>query len=91
LTRLENGGKGMEKKIFRLNRKYSSNYALFIIEGDVVTYKHFEFYTGPLVEEKSLSLEEGRELYREMVSNKVKPLSSDVYRIDWVPATEAKA
>lgn len=66
------------RKEFRLNQKGCSIYALFIIEEDRVTFRKFKFYTGPQMDnDKVITLEEGRELYRQMLNEKTKFLPFD--------------
>jgi len=73
-------------KVFRLNRCFSSNYALFVIEGDVVTFRQFTFYTGELVREERMGLQAGRDLYRQMIASRVKTHHYDKKSFrEWVP------
>jgi len=59
-------------KTIRLNRKGNSNYALFIIDetSGTVDFRMFKFYTGPMTEDKTMTINEGRNLYKEMINQK---------------------
>lgn len=73
-------------KTYRLNRRGSSNYALFIINGESVTFRQFRFYTGPIDKEETMTLEEGRKLYKEMIEKKIQFLPHDNRLVnEWIP------
>ena len=73
-------------KTFRLNHKGTSNYALFQVDGNKVVFKSFEFYTGPLLEEKEMNLEDGRMKYAAMLNETAEFLPHDKRQVKvWVP------
>jgi len=54
-------------KTFRLNKKFDSQYTLFVVNGDTVTVRRFEYYTGPQIgKDQSLSSCAARKLYLKM-------------------------
>ena len=55
---------------FRLNRKFSSEYTLFVINKDKVEFHRFSYYLGPEIETKQMGLTEGRTLYAQMLAEK---------------------
>ena len=58
------------KKTFRLNRKYSSEYALFTVNDNKVKFHRFEFWGGPELECREMNLAKGRVLYAQMLTEK---------------------
>jgi hypothetical protein len=59
------------KKTFRLNRMNCSEYALFIVDVDAnsVSFRHFEYYTGPTIEEETLTIPASRKQYQDMLNS----------------------
>ena len=60
-----------QKTTHRLNRKDSQEYALFIIDQDAdkATFRRFEYYTGPILEERETTIEKARVKYAAMVAS----------------------
>ena len=81
-------GKG-RMQTFRLNRKFSSEYALFIINGDGVEFRRFAYLGGPEIECKEMNLTAGRALYAQMLAEKQQVghhlLPSEHRTVIWVP------
>ena len=81
-----------QKTTHRLNRKGTSNYALFVVDeaDNKVDFRRFEFYTGPCLEERQMTVDEARALYREMVNSRVKLNHYDAEaNQEWVPVRES--
>jgi len=58
------------KQVFSLQKDNDTEYVLFIVRGKTVEYRHFEYYTGPTIEERrAVPIEEARAKYRAMLSN----------------------
>lgn len=57
------------KQAYRLNKKYSSEYALFVVdrEKELVEFRRFNYYGGDTLEEKTFSLGAGKQLYSDML------------------------
>jgi len=54
------------KKCHRLNKPKSTEYAIFIINENDAIYRRFEYYLGPEIEEKTLSVTAARQKYAEL-------------------------